>query len=97
MANPSPITIDTLLYMYQNTVHPPVATAEAVALAIDWFNIVEVYCIENPDQVPNGNSIIFYCDEYARNTKQGDTEYAKINNWLYHIRSMLYAITQQEQ
>lgn len=89
------MTIASLLLIYNNTVHPPVSTAEGVSLAIEWFNVVEVFCLENKDTVPNADTIIFACEEASRNTEVMDTDYAKVNNYLYHIRCMLYAITQQ--
>lgn len=95
MTNPTQITIQTLLNMYNSIA--PVSTAEGVSNAINWFNTVEVFCLENPEDVPNGNTIIFYCEECARNTKVADTDYTKVNNYLFHVYSMLYAITQQIQ
>lgn len=95
MANPVPITINDLLTSYGNIV--PVSTSAGVSSAIDWINIVEVYCLEHIDAVPNGHYIVFYCEDANKNIKLLDTDYAKINNYMYHIRSMLYAITQQLQ
>lgn len=96
MANSStPITIQDLLTAYSG--FAPVSTAEGVSNAISWFNIVEVYALMNGETTPNANTIIFACEESARNTEVMDTDYAKVNNYLYHIRCMLYAITQQTQ
>lgn len=89
------MTIAQLLLMYNNTVNPPVSTAEGVSNAIRWFNIVEVFALENPEEVPNGNTVIFACEESARNANIYDTYYDKLNNDLVHVHAMLYAITQQ--
>lgn len=89
------MTIAQLLLMYQNTVNPPISTAEGVAQAIRWFNIVEVYALENPEEVPNGNTVIFACEESARNVDIINPDYDKVNNDLVHVHAMLYAITQQ--
>lgn len=91
------MTIAELLLMYSNTVNPPVSTAEGVSQAIRWFNIVEVFALENPEEVPNGNTVIFACEESARNTNIYSTDYDKLNNDLVHVHAMLYAITQQSQ
>ena len=95
MTETVPITINDLITAYQSIV--PVSTSAGVSSAIDWINIVEVYCLEPIDAVPNGHYIVFYCEDANKNIKLLDTDYAKINNYMYHIRSMLYAITQQEQ
>lgn len=89
------MTIAQLLLMYNNTVNPPVSTAEGVSNAIRWFNIVEVFALENPEEVPNGNTVIFACEESARNANIYETDYDKLNNDLVHVHAMLYAITQQ--
>ena len=89
------MTIAELLLMYNNTVNPPVSTAEGVSQSIRWFNIVEVYALEHPEEVPNGNTVIFACEESARNADIHDTNYDKLNNDLVHVQAMLYAITQQ--
>ncbi len=89
------MTIAQLLLMYQNTVNPPVSTAEGVSQAIRWFNIVEVFALENPEEVPNGNTVIFACEESARNADINATNYDRLNNDLVHVHAMLYAITQQ--
>ena len=89
------MTIAQLLLMYNNTVIPPVSTAEGVSQAIRWFNIVEVFALENPDEVPNGNTVIFACEESARNASIHDTNYDRLNDDLVHVHAMLYAITQQ--
>ena len=89
------MTIAELLLMYTNTVNPPISTAEGVSQAIRWFNIVEVFALETPDEVPNGNTIIFACEESARNADIYETNYDQLNNDLVHVHAMLYAITQQ--
>lgn len=89
------MTISQLLAMYNNTVNPPISTAEGVSQAIRWFNIVEVFALENPEEVPNGNTLIFACEESARNADINSTNYDKLNNDLIHVHAMLYAITQQ--
>lgn len=92
-----PISITTLLNMYNNTVHPPISDATGVSNAIDWLNIVQVFCLEQPEAVPNRDSIIIDCETYTKDIKVLDTDYAKVNNYVYQIRSKLYAITQQVQ
>lgn len=89
------MTISELITMYNNTVNPPVSTTEGVSQAIRWFNIVEVFALENPEEVPNGNTLIFACEESARNADINSTDYDKLNNDLVHVHAMLYAITQQ--
>lgn len=89
------MTIAQLLLMYTNTVNPPVTNAEGVSQAIRWFNIVEVFALENPDEVPNGNTVIFACEEASRNADIYATNYDNLNNDLVHVHAMLYAITQQ--
>lgn len=89
------MTISELITMYNNTVNPPVSTAEGISQAIRWFNIVEVFALENPEEVPNGNTLIFACEESARNADINSTNYDKLNNDLVHVHAMLYAITQQ--
>lgn len=89
------MTIAQLLLMYTNTVNPPVSTAEGVSQAIRWFNIVEVFALENPEEVPNGNTVIFACEEASRNADIHETNYDRLNNDLVHVHAMLYAITQQ--
>lgn len=89
------MTIAQLLLMYTNTVNPPVSTAEGVSQAIRWFNIVEVFALENPEEVPNGNTVIFACEEASRNADIYETNYDRLNNDLVHVHAMLYAITQQ--
>lgn len=89
------MTIAQLLLMYQNTVNPPVTTAEGVSQAIRWFNIVEVFALEHPEEVPNGNTVIFACEESARNADIHATNFDSLNNDLVHVHAMLYAITQQ--
>lgn len=89
------MTIAQLLLMYNNTVNPPVSTAEGVSKAITWFNIVEVFALETPEEVPNGNTIIFACEESARNADIINPDYDEVNNDLVHVHAMLYAITQQ--
>lgn len=89
------MTIAQLLLMYNNTVNPPVSTAEGVSNAIRWFNIVEVFALEKPEEVPNGNTIIFACEESARNADVINPDYDEVNNDLVQVHAMLYAITQQ--
>lgn len=89
------MTIAELLLMYNNTVNPPVSTSEGVSNAIRWFNIVEVFALENPEEVPNRDTIIFACEESARRSSIYNTDYDKLNDDLVHIHAMLYAITQQ--
>lgn len=87
------MTLQGLITAYNSVA--PVSTAEGVSRAIEWFYIVEVYTLENPEEVPNGNSVIFACEEYARNTQVKSTDYDTINNNLYHVRCMIDAIIQQ--
>lgn len=89
------MTVAQLLLMYNNTVNPPVSTAEGVSQALRWFNIVEVFALEHPEEVPNGNTVIFACEESSRNIDVYGTDYNKVNNDLVHVHAMLYAITQQ--
>ena len=93
----SPINITTLLNMYNTTVNPPVSDATGVSNAINWLNIVQVFCLDNPEEVPNRDSIIIDCETYTKDIKVLDTDYAKVNNYVFQIRSKLYAITQQVQ
>ena len=91
------MTINALLLIYNNTIHPPVSTPESVSLSIEWFNVVEVFCLENKDTVPNADTIIFTCEEASRNIEVMDTDYQKVNNYLYHVRCMLYAVIAQNE
>lgn len=91
------MTIAQLLLIYNNTVNPPVSTTEGVSLAIRWFNVVEVFALEHPEEVPNGNTVIFACEESARNADIYSTNYDSLNNDLVHVHAMLLAITQQTQ
>ena len=88
------MTLNGLMTLYNAIV--PVNTSAGVSSAIEWLYEVEVYAMEHPEEVPNANSIIFACEDFANNTPVASTDYTTLNNKMFHVRSMIYAVIQNQ-
>ena len=86
------MTLNGLMTLYNAIA--PVSTSAGVSSAIEWLYEVEVYAMEHREEVPNANSIIFACEDFANKTPVLSTDYTTLNNNLYHVRSMIYAVIQ---
>ena len=76
------MTLNELMTAYNSIV--PVSTGAGVSSAIEWLYEVEVYAMEHPEEVPNANSIIFACEDFANKTPVASTDYTTLNNNMYH-------------
>lgn len=81
-----------------NACPAPVSTDAGVTSAMEWFEIVNVFAIENTDNVlPNAMYVRNLSEVFAKNTILKSTDYDSINNNLMHLKVALDAVIQNAQ
>lgn len=84
------ITVQTLLTRYQTIA--PVSTAEGVSNAMTWIALAHAFALTvGNDDLCNRDLCISLCEMYFKLMDISSNDYARVNNYLKHIRDLLQA------